>query len=61
MLIDTDKINCCTCKYYREYKNPPEVLAVLHSPGKLYACNGVDNFGIVGPKFYCAKHELVKK
>ena len=60
MIIDTEKTNCSNCQFYQEYKTPQEVLAVLTNPGKLMACNGVKGFGIVGPTFYCTKHEYLK-
>ena len=64
MIIDTEKTDCLTCKYYQEYKTPK---AVLYHPqinrnniGKLMACNGVKGFGIVGAGFCCTNYELKK-
>lgn len=64
MIVDTDKTNCGNCKYCQEYIAPQ---AVLEHPqmnkeniGKLKACVGKFGFGIIGPTFYCTKHELQK-
>ena len=57
MIVDTDITNCTNCMFYIKYVNPPAVLELLHNPGPLMACNGVKGFGIVGPTFYCTKHE----
>jgi hypothetical protein len=61
MIVDTEKTNCSNCIYLKPFKPSKEVLEHLKNPGPLYACNGVDGFGIVGEKFYCTNHTKKKK